>query len=788
MARYIGGWMNRHIVSGLLAALITGSVFATTLTGASAHTATTKSKDTPQSLAKKSSGNLVTSRAPQLKVGASDKFKLTKVWSGQKGLQYSAYERTYKGLPVHGGDFVVTTDSKGRILGTSVAQKSKIGAVSTKAGVSKSNAAAVARKTLRASRTTGTPTLVVEALDSPRLAWKVNVSGTNSHGDHEGNFVYVDAQNAKILRTDNRVLFGTGTGATNGPSPLHLDTTSSGGTFSLKDPNIANVDCRDDGTGIVFSGPDDVWGNGTNNRETGCVDALFAVQTESKMLHDWFGRNSLNGNGGGWKYSVGDDIVNAFYCPPGDIEPGYCDGTEQVRIGHNQAGSQWLTSLDVLGHENGHGVDTNTPGGISGGNTQEFVGDVFGSLTEAYANEPAPYDTPDYTVGEEIDLLGDGKPFRTMYDPSVNGNDNCYSSGIPGEEVHDAAGPGNHWFYLLAEGTAPAGKPASPTCNSTSLTGVGIQAAGKIFYNAMLMKTSASSYLKYRTWTLTAAKNLYPGDCTNFNKVKAAWNAVSVPAQSADPTCTDGGPGTNTVTVTNPGNKTGTVGTALSIQLTGSSTGTGQTLAWSATGLPAGTSINATTGLISGTPTTNGTYTVTATAKDTTNAAGSTSFTITISGGGSTGGQLLLNPGFESGTASWGGTTGVILDSTYATPHGGSKFAYFGGNGRSASENLTQSVSIPASATAATLSYWVKISTVESGSTAYDTLKVQVISGGTTSTKATYSNANAASGYVQKTVDLTAFKGKTITVKFLMTEDSSLQTTFLTDDTALTIS
>ena len=36
---------------------------------------------------------------------------------------------------------------------------------------------------------------------------------------------------------------------------------------------------------------------------------------------------------------------------------------------------------------------------------------------------------------------------------------------------------------------------------------------------------------------LTAAKSLYPGSCTEFNTVKAAWDAISVPAQSADPTC-----------------------------------------------------------------------------------------------------------------------------------------------------------------------------------------------------------------------------------------------------------
>ena len=69
------------------------------------------------------------------------------------------------------------------------------------------------------------------------------------------------------------------------------------------------------------------------------------------------------------------------------------------------------------------------------------------------------------------------------------------------------------------------------------MTGLGIQKAITIMYHAMLLKTSGASYLKYRVWTLQAAKSLTPGDCTAFNTVKAAWNAVSVPAQSGEATC-----------------------------------------------------------------------------------------------------------------------------------------------------------------------------------------------------------------------------------------------------------
>ena len=100
---------------------------------------------------------------------------------------------------------------------------------------------------------------------------------------------------------------------------------------------------------------------------------------------------------------------------------------------------------------------------------------------------------------------------------------------------------------------------------------------------------------------------------------------------------TGGGTGTDTVTVSNPGNQTSTVGTAASAQVSATDSASGQTLTYAATGLPAGLSINSSTGLISGTPTTAGTSSVTVTATDTTGASGSATFTWTVSSGSGTG-------------------------------------------------------------------------------------------------------------------------------------------------------
>ncbi len=93
----------------------------------------------------------------------------------------------------------------------------------------------------------------------------------------------------------------------------------------------------------------------------------------------------------------------------------------------------------------------------------------------------------------------------------------------------------------------------------------------------------------------------------------------------------------NTVTVTNPGSQSAVVGTAASLQVKASDSAAGQTLTYSAAGLPAGFSVNASSGLISGTPTAAGTSNVTVTARDATGASGSASFTWAVSGGTGTG-------------------------------------------------------------------------------------------------------------------------------------------------------
>ena len=221
-----------------------------------------------------------------------------------------------------------------------------------------------------------------------------------------------------------------------------------------------------------------------------------------------------------------------------------------------------------------------------------------------------------------------------------------------------------------------------------------------------------------------------------------------------------GGTTGNTVTVTNPGNQTGTVGTAVSLQIRATDSASGQTLTYTATGLPAGLSISS-SGLISGTPTTAATSNVTVTATDTTGAHGSASFTWTISttgGGCSTHTQLLGNPGFETGSAApWTSTAGVINpNGAGETSHSGTWYAWLDGYGTTHTDTLSQTVTIPAGCTATSFSFWLHIDTAETTTTtAFD--KLTITANGTT--LATFSNLNHATGYQQHTYSLGSFAG-----------------------------
>ncbi|ROR37242.1 putative Ig domain-containing protein [Kitasatospora cineracea] len=265
-----------------------------------------------------------------------------------------------------------------------------------------------------------------------------------------------------------------------------------------------------------------------------------------------------------------------------------------------------------------------------------------------------------------------------------------------------------------------------------------------------------------------------------------ALNATAWLAQGS------GGGTTGSVSLTNPGTRTATAGTATSLQLAATDTA-GGTLAYSATGLPAGLTVNATTGLISGTPTTAGSYSVTAKATDSTGPSATAAFTWTVNpaggGTGCTAAQLITNPGFETGsTSGWtetnSGGSSTINSSSSEPAHSGSYDAWLDGYGAANTDTLAQTVTLPAGCSSYNLSFWLHIDSASSATTVFDTLTVTA--NGTT--VAGYNNTDAAAGYQRRTVNLAAYAGRSVTLKFTGTEDYTKQTSFVLDDVNVNVS
>ncbi|MFF4809216.1 S8 family serine peptidase [Micromonospora chersina] len=237
---------------------------------------------------------------------------------------------------------------------------------------------------------------------------------------------------------------------------------------------------------------------------------------------------------------------------------------------------------------------------------------------------------------------------------------------------------------------------------------------------------------------------------------------------------------------------TTTNGSAQSVSLSASGLPSGATASFNPATVTSGGSSTLTISTSASTPA--GTYPVTISGSAASGTKTATySLTVTGAGGCTGAGQKLGNPGFESGNTVWSSTSGVIgqYGSSGQPPRTGTWNAWLDGYGSTHTDTLSQSVSLPAGCTSYNFTFWLHIDSAETTSSVqYDKLTVQVLnsSGTVLATLATYSNLNKASGYSQKSFSLASYAGQTVTLKFTGTEDSSLQTSFVIDDTGVNVS
>nr|WP_282548520.1 M4 family metallopeptidase [Streptomyces rochei] len=499
--------------------------------------------------------------AGDLGLGAKEKLVVRDVVKDRDGTVHTRYERTYDGLPVLGGDLVVTSDAgktervvkatQKPIAPATVTPKISAAKAETQAVAAAKAAGAEAPDAERAPRK-----VIWAANGTPVLAYETVVGGLQEDGTPNELHVVTDAATGAKLYEYQAIHNGTGNTMYSGT--VTLGTAQSGSSYTLTDTargnhKTYNLNRGTSGTGTLFTGPDDVWGNGSaSNAETAAADAHYGAALTWDYYKNVQGRSGIRGDGVGAYSRVhyGNNYVNAFWS----------DSCFCMTYGDGSGNANPLTSIDVAAHEMTHGVTSHTAGlvysGESGG-LNEATSDIFGAAVEFHANNAS--DVGDYLIGEEIDINGDGTPLRYMDKPSKDGASKDYwYSGIGNVDVHYSSGPANHFFYLLSEGsgtkTINGVTYDSPTSDGLPVTGIGREKAAKIWFRALTTKfTSTTNYAGARTGTLAAAGELYGTDSTEYKAVQDAWAGINVAARPGG----GGGGGTsfeNTADVAIPDN------------------------------------------------------------------------------------------------------------------------------------------------------------------------------------------------------------------------------------------
>ncbi|MCQ4204874.1 M4 family metallopeptidase [Streptomyces coelicoflavus] len=542
----------RHGRGPRLATAGLAATTATLLVAALAPGATAADRPT-RAAAMKHAATALRDHATALKLTDAQDTEARDVVVDEDGTQHVRYDRTYRGLPVLGGDFVVHLAPDGDFRGADRATDAALSLPTVTPKLSAPKAAGLAANALRAAnpgellkRLTAKPELVVDALHgAPKLAWRTNAVALDPLGNPVARTVLTDAGTGARIDAWDAIESVSGDGESLYGGTVPLETTQSGSSYQLKDPTrggtyTGDAENRTDlcflgiclvrAPATLFTDADNHWGSGNaDDRASAAVDAQYGTDATWDYYQDVHGREGIAGDGKGSYNRVhyGTRYNNAFwddtcFC----MTYGDGDGTT---FGP-------LVSLDVAGHEMSHGMTSKTAAltysGESGG-LNEATSDVFGTLVEWHAANPA--DPGDYLIGEKVVRDGFGREaLRYMDKPSRDGaSADCWSTSVGDMDVHYSSGVANHFAYLLAEGSGArtVGGVAydSPTCDGSTVSGIGRDKLGDIWYRALTVyMTSSTDYAGARAATLSAAGDLYGTDSAEYAAVGSAWSAVNV--------------------------------------------------------------------------------------------------------------------------------------------------------------------------------------------------------------------------------------------------------------------
>lgn len=660
-------------------------------------------------------------------IAVADDLTVQSVEFDEYDMAHTRVRQTVNGIPVWQGEAIVHLKSDGTLASVTDDLKDVV-ATSTQPNISPQFAIQLAIKHTQMTDLTAKPKAdlwVLERKERNYLTYRVELRREDGTKHTSILIVFVDAQTGEMVDKYENLQTATGTSLYSGN--VTIGTTGSGSTYYLEDTarKVGTLNFANTTTSAYrFVDSDNIWNSSVQKAG---VDAHYGATMTLNYFQAIHARNGIDGRGGPFATTSaigGTGLITSVVHYATGYNNAFWNGSYMTYGDGDGSVFSPLTTLDICGHEMTHGITERTAGLVYSGESgalNEAMSDIFGAMVERYAR------------GENANTwkLGEQAYTPAIYGDALRYFDNPVSGGQPAHYDDRYTGASDNGGVHINSGIANYAfylmSKGGTTSRGYTVSGTNANEMAKIWYRALVVyMTSGTNFAGARVATLNAAADIYGTSSTQYQAVTDGWCAVGVG------TCAGGG-GTPTPTPTP-----------------------------TATPTP--------------TPTPTPAPTATPTPTPTPTPAPSSP-------------ERVLNGGFETVLSPWVKTGTGAFNTASGTPaHGGTGFVYLGG-GNSLTGTVVQQVTIPSNSTAL-FSFWLNVVSNETTTTGqYDKLFVEVLnsSGAVLATPAVYSNLNkgASGAYVQKTLDLAAFRGKTIKIQFRVVTDGSTTTTFRVDDVSL---
>ena len=495
------------------------------------------------------------------KLGNETSFELIRRNEDRLGMSHHRYQQLINGIPVVSGIYLFHT-ANGKVQSMN-GELFKLEPHSTQATVTKEKAIEIAIAPYKGAKygwesTQGAGrTQTLSEYPKPELVWvpaglnfkeglfqlayKMDIYAIHG-GHHHRSWIYVDANNGKIIAEENQVceidVTSQALTVNSGNREILTEklsdqeyrlqqTTYGNGIITLNNGNQTDTD-----NAVDFTHEDTIWGGEFGVFDRYALDAHFAAERYYLFLLEFFNRNSINEEGLELISYVHHDenLANAFWNGTASF---YGDG------GSGGSLDMPLTTVDIVAHEFTHGLTGFSAGLIYAyepGGLNESFSDIFGLATDFYARP----EVANWIMGEEATSSGNG--IRSAIDPKAYGDPSNYQgenwnfTTSDNGGVHTNSGVQNHWFYLLSEG----GTGVNDNGEAFNVVGIGWERAIAIAYrNLTTYLTAGSVYHDAAYYGSLSALDLF-GPCSQeYISTVNAWHAVGIGSPISEETVLD---------------------------------------------------------------------------------------------------------------------------------------------------------------------------------------------------------------------------------------------------------